>query len=294
MRSYTLRRTGSIVFLAGAVVILPAIFLRAQTPASGPILRLSATSENVSGAPDSIRIDLLRWSTDAERDQMITAWNLTPALAAAAEVAARGGGGGAGGGRGGNRGGGARGADAPAANAPAGNAAAGDAAATDGAAAAAGRGGARGGGGGGARGGGGGRGGRGGAPEPAVPQTPEAALVAALEKAPTLGYLWSSEAAGYAFHYAVRLPQTDGSERIILISDRRLGAWNNLWKPAGSATANNYEFSVIELRLNAKGEGEGKTSLTGKVVVDSAAKTLTLDNYASLPVVLKGVKRRTS
>jgi hypothetical protein len=119
-------------------------------------------------------------------------------------------------------------------------------------------------------------------------------LAAALEKSPTLGYLWSSEAAGYAFHYGVKLPQSDGSERIILISDRRLGAWNNLWKPAGSGTETNYEFSVLELRLNAKGEGEGKASLTGKVVVDSGAKTLALDNYAALPVVLKGVKRRTS
>jgi hypothetical protein len=115
-----------------------------------------------------------------------------------------------------------------------------------------------------------------------------------LEKSPTLGYLWSSEAAGYAVHYAVKLPQSEGIERIILISDRRLGAWNNLWKPAGSATASSYEFSVIELRLNAKGEGEGKVSLTGKIVVDSAAKTLALENYAALPVVLKGVKRRTS
>src|SRR5690348_3573295 len=98
MRSYTVRRIGSIVFLAAAVVILPAIFITAQTPATGPILRLAATTENVSGAPDSIRIDLLRWSTDAERDQMIAAWNLT-AAPAAAEGAARGGGG-----RGGNRG----------------------------------------------------------------------------------------------------------------------------------------------------------------------------------------------
>jgi hypothetical protein len=288
MRSYTVRRMGSIVFLAAAVVILPAILMTAQTPPTGPILRLTATSDNVSGAPDSIRIDLLRWSTDAERDQMIAAWNLTAAPAAAAEGAARGGG------RGGNRGAGARGGDAAAGDAAAaGNAAAGDtAAATDGAAAA-GRGGARGGaGGGGGR--GGGRGGRGAAPEPAVPQTPEASLAAALEKAPTVGYLWSSEAAGYAVHYAVKLPQADGTERIILISDRRLGAWNNLWKPAGSAAATNYEFSVIELHLNAKGEGEGKASLTGKVVVDSAAKTLALENYATLPVVLKTVKRRAS
>src|SRR5215472_16859533 len=125
MRSNTVRRIGSIVFLTAAVVILPAIFITAQTPATGPILRLTATSDNVSGAPDSIRIDLLRWSTDAERDQMIAAWNLTAAPAAAAEGAARGGGRG-------NRGAGARGGDAAAGNAPAGDTAAADVAAAAG------------------------------------------------------------------------------------------------------------------------------------------------------------------
>src|SRR5215831_5391552 len=102
MRSYKVRRIGSIVFLSAAVVILPALFVTAQTPPTGPTLRLTATSDNVSGAPDSIRIDLLRWSTDAERDQMIAAWNLTAPPAAAAGAAR--GGGAAGGGRGGNRG----------------------------------------------------------------------------------------------------------------------------------------------------------------------------------------------
>ena len=108
---------------------------------------------------------------------------------------------------------------------------------------------------------------------------------------PTVGYVWSSETAGYSVHYAARLAQPDGSERIILITDRRLGAWNNLWKPAGAASPTDYEFSLIELHLNSKGEGEGKASLTGKVTVDNAAKTIVLENYTALPVILKGVKR---
>jgi hypothetical protein len=67
-----------------------------------------------------------------------------------------------------------------------------------------------------------------------------------------------------------------------------------LWKPTGSDAPTNYEFSVIELHLNAKGEGEGKASLTGKVTMDSSAKTLGLENYSALPVVLRSVKRRSS
>src|SRR5579862_4135006 len=200
------------VFLAGA--LLAGSVALAQTSATGPVLRLTATTANVSGAPDAIRIDIIRWSTDAEREQLMSAWNMT--------------GGGAGrAGRGGGRGGR-----------------------------------------------GGGRGGRGGGEE-AAPATPESTLAAALEQIPTVGYLWSSEVAGYALRYAGKVAGPDGGERIILITDRRLGNANDLWKPAAPGSPSTYEFSVIELRLGAKGDGEGKTSLTGKVAPDSAAKILT-------------------
>jgi hypothetical protein len=246
----------------------------APAPAAGPGLRLTATTENVVGAHDSIRIDLLRVSTDAERDQLPTVW--TQALARAAAVAA---------GRGGAAGGG--------------------------------------------RGGRGGRGGAGGGaadddpnqlndPAPAAgaaarPLTPEGSMVAALEKAPTLGYLWSSsEISGYTVRYAVRLPQPDGGERMILITDRRLGDYNDIWNPVTATTSakteggaadhspsdasggasGKYEFSIIELRFNGKGLGEGKISMTDKIAVDNTAKVLALADYASLPVVLKNVERR--
>ena len=92
---------------------LAAVLLPAQTPSSGPILSLTATTDNVSAAKDSIRIDVLRWSTDAERDELLSAWNMTLAPAPAA-----GGRGGRGGGGGGGRGAG-RGAAAPATDAAA-------------------------------------------------------------------------------------------------------------------------------------------------------------------------------
>src|SRR5579863_4727003 len=65
--------------------------------AQGPIVSFTATTENVAGAPDSIRIDLLRWSTDAERDQLVNAWNMTGAAGRGGRGAARGGRGGRGG-----------------------------------------------------------------------------------------------------------------------------------------------------------------------------------------------------
>jgi hypothetical protein len=116
--------------------------------------------------------------------------------------------------------------------------------------------------------------------------------MAVLSNAPIVGHLWSSaEVAGYSFRYAAKLASPDGSARIILIADRRLGAWNDSWKLAGTQT--NYGFSLIELRLNAKSEGEGKASLTSKVVADPGAKSLTLENYDVSPALLKSVKPRS-
>jgi hypothetical protein len=82
-----------------------------------------------------------------------------------------------------------------------------------------------------------------------------------------------------------------GGERIVLATSRALGAQSPQWKPAGGEPVTDYEFTVIELRLNAKGLGEGKTSLTTKVVVDGDAKTIALENYTAAPVILQNVKR---
>jgi hypothetical protein len=118
-------------------------------------------------------------------------------------------------------------------------------------------------------------------------------LARALKEAQTLGYLWSSEAAGYALRYAGKFAQPDGSDRIILITDRRLGEVNGRWRAPSQIASAPYDFSVIELRLNAKGVGEGKVSLGEKVAPDAVAGIVTLANYDALPVVLTGLKRAT-
>ena len=69
---------------------------------------------------------------------------------------------------------------------------------------------------------------------------------------------------GYSIKYAWRAPIPSGGERIILATNRAFGAQSPQWKPSGNQPVTDYEFSVIELRLNAKGIGEGKTSLTLK------------------------------
>jgi hypothetical protein len=118
-----------------------------------------------------------------------------------------------------------------------------------------------------------------------------AELQAALAAAPTLGYIWTGETLGYSVRYAFRLPTPDGAERIILATDHRLGAWSREpWKASG-ADAPGYEFTVLELRVNRRGTGEGKISLGATVAVDRESKTIALENYNAAPILLKDVKR---
>jgi hypothetical protein len=215
----------------------------APTPAPAPAapgMTITATSANVTGAGEKVEFYINRWSTDADRDKLATAWNTKPA-------------------------------PPPAAGARAG--------AAEGAAAPAGR--------------GGGRGGRGGAAADATPRTPEAALAAAMKELTPAGYFWTSEVGGYLVRYAAKVPGTGGETRIVLLTDKRLGAAKNSWQPGPAAgAANSYEFSLIELRVPAKGDGEGKVSLTGTMVVDPGTKGLALENYDALPVTLRGVTMR--
>ena len=208
---------------------LAALLFSEGTSAAGPVLRLTATTANVTGAPDSIRIDILRWSTDAEREKLMSAWSLKGRTVGT-------------GGPGGVVG----------------------------------------------------RGGRGAPQADSSPSTPEAALASALKTTATVGYLWSSEVAGYALRYAGQVTSADGLERIVLITHRRLGEVNDLWKPTAGGAPAPYDFSVIELRVNAKGEGEGKASLTGKVAPDSTVKIIALENYDALPIAFSNVKVRAA
>jgi hypothetical protein len=124
----------------------------------------------------------------------------------------------------------------------------------------------------------------------AVKEKGASELAATLEKTPTAGYIWGSGSLGYSLRYAHRIATPDGGERIIVVTDRRLGSWGREpWKATGQAAPSEEAVTVVELRLNKQGRGEGKMSLAAKVAVE--AGTIALENYASAPTLLKDVKR---
>ena len=123
-----------------------------------------------------------------------------------------------------------------------------------------------------------------------------------MKAAPTVGFIWGDGPTGYSIKYAWRSSSADGRERIVLVTDRRIGAHAPSWPQpsdlsagtsakavaavkAGAAT-DEVEYTVIEIRVDGKGVGEGKASLTAGVIVDAEAKTLALDGYAAAPALL--------
>ena len=130
----------------------------------------------------------------------------------------------------------------------------------------------------------GGRGRGRGAPPP--PPSPFAKASAAIKTAPTLGYIWTEGVTGYSIKYAWRSPATEDMQRVVLVTDRRLDSHAPDWAPVSSA-ASDANFTVIEMHIDREGVGEGKTSLTSGVAIDTEAKTLALDGYAAAPAFLK-------
>ena len=133
----------------------------------------------------------------------------------------------------------------------------------------------------------GGRGGRAGRGRQSLPPPgPLARLTAAVKAAPTFGFIWGDGVTGYSIKYAWHSSLADGIERIVLVTDRRLGAHAADWAPLPGAAVDS-DFTLIEMRIDARGVGEGKASLGTNVGVDASSKTLALEGYATAPTLLK-------
>jgi hypothetical protein len=112
-------------------------------------------------------------------------------------------------------------------------------------------------------------------------------LLDVLRSMPRVGYIRSPNSLGWDLHYAQKKPLPDGGERVVIATDRPIG----FWEAANQPRSLDYPFTVIELRLNANGEGEGKMSIATKVTVDPESKIVVLEDYGSQPVMLTSVRR---
>jgi hypothetical protein len=102
-----------------------------------------------------------------------------------------------------------------------------------------------------------------------------------------VGYFNTPGNLRWDLRFAWKTPQPDGGDRVVLATDRRI----SFREAATQARTLDYPFTIIELRLNKDGEGEGMMSLATKIIADKEANTITLENWGTQPVSLKAVRR---
>lgn len=124
----------------------------------------------------------------------------------------------------------------------------------------------------------------------AVADDDAATISDALQELQTVGYIWTGGALGYALKYTHRTELPDGGEHIVLVTDRPLGRWdrNGPWRDGDTDPR---DFTVVELRLDAEGNGEGRMSLAAPLVVDAEQQTVGLGGDEAIPVHLENARR---
>jgi len=112
----------------------------------------------------------------------------------------------------------------------------------------------------------------------------EKALLSALQDQKPVGTISTPGSVAYELRYARQLPTAEGGRRIILATDRPMG----FWEAANNPRSADYPFTLIELRVDKDGKGEGKLSVASKLTLND--NTLVIENYADQPVMLNEVK----
>jgi hypothetical protein len=112
-------------------------------------------------------------------------------------------------------------------------------------------------------------------------------LLDALRDLPRAGTIRTPGNLGYDLRYARKTPLEDGGEQIVIATDRPIGFWEAVQRPRTI----DYPFTLIEMRIDNEGVGEGKLSLATKIVYDQRREQIVLENYSSQPVMLTKVRR---
>ena len=112
-------------------------------------------------------------------------------------------------------------------------------------------------------------------------------LLPALQKIrPRVGFIRTPNSIGYDLQYAWRFVNSDGSSRLVIATDRRI----NFWEARNQPRSIDYPFTIIEMRLDTKGEGEGRLAAGTKISKSRDGKTIELENYGISPIALNNIK----
>jgi len=112
-------------------------------------------------------------------------------------------------------------------------------------------------------------------------------LLDVLQDLPVVGHFNSPGRLGIDIRFARHQPGEDGGERVVLVTDRRIG----FLEAANQPRSIDYPFTVIDLQINSNGRGSGKMTVGTKITADREERTIVLENYSVQPVMLNDVRR---
>jgi hypothetical protein len=101
-----------------------------------------------------------------------------------------------------------------------------------------------------------------------------------------IGTIRTPDSLGYDLRYAAQEPADEGGRRVVLATDRPI----SFWEARNQPRTIDYPFTLIELRLNRRGEGEGKLNLATRIDVSRTGRTVQLENYDTQPIHLNEVR----
>jgi len=107
-----------------------------------------------------------------------------------------------------------------------------------------------------------------------------------LTKMPEVGRIETPGNVGYALRYAQK-SSSGGTDRILLLTDRPVG----FAEAAFAGRTLDYPITVIELRVQPNGKGEGKVAVAARLVPNRMGKELMVEDWNFTPVLLQGVQR---
>ena len=105
---------------------------------------------------------------------------------------------------------------------------------------------------------------------------------------PVTGYIKAPNSIGYDLYYARKTPSPDGGQQIVLATNRRV----SVREAASASRSLQYQLTVIELRIDQDGKGEGKMVPAARISWDTKKKAIEIENYRALPIDLVNCKAR--
>ena len=112
-------------------------------------------------------------------------------------------------------------------------------------------------------------------------------MLETLTSLPSIGRIGSTGSVGVDLRFA-RSEQVanSGRQHITIAADRVM----TFGERSDAPRSTDYPFMLIDIQLDAKGEGNGKVIAAAKIMMDQVSKTLIVENFEDQPVLLQSVK----